>query len=119
MNLPSVKTLDRAFPGHGKALRLLLESQAAVDAHPAVVAWERECYHRPGAHDRLMWALNAEAGTCGVEFIPRGRGARSPAFEYLNTGDTYTLTICRPVSGVEDGLRGSATQPPETPPYAA
>ena len=37
MNLPSTKTLERAFPGKGKELRRLLESPAAVRAHPAAV----------------------------------------------------------------------------------
>jgi hypothetical protein len=34
-----------------------------------------------------------DLGTFGVEYIPAGRGARSPEVTYLNTGDTYELTI--------------------------
>jgi hypothetical protein len=35
MNLPSVKSLNRAFPGKGKMLRLLLQSTESVNLHPA------------------------------------------------------------------------------------
>lgn len=93
MNKPSAKALEKAFPGKGKALRLLLDNQAAVDNHHAVVAWEKQCYHRPNAHERRMCALDAELETCGVEYIERGNGQNSPAIEYLNAGDTYVTTI--------------------------
>lgn len=99
MNLPSVKTLERAFPGKGKELRRLLESPAAVRAHPAAVARDRECYNRPPLHDLRLHALDAVAETCGVEYVAPGHNARSPGFEYLNTGDTYCPTIVRFNSG--------------------
>ena len=95
MRLPSIKTLDCVAPGKGKTLRKLLESAAAVCAHPAAIALESACYHPPKlAHKRLA-ALDHEAGTYGVEYIPPGHNARSPGFEYLNTGDTYAPTIVR------------------------
>jgi hypothetical protein len=31
--------------------------------------------------------------TMGVEHIPQGHSQRSPAIDYLNTGDPYTLTV--------------------------
>lgn len=34
-----------------------------------------------------------ELGTFGVEGMPEGNNQRSPAFDYLNTGDSYELTI--------------------------
>ena len=30
-----------------------------------------------------------------VEFIPSGRGDKSPSIEYLNTGDPYGMTVMR------------------------
>jgi hypothetical protein len=42
-----------------------------------------------------MVALDATAETFGVEYVPAGHNARSPGFEYLNTGDTYAPTIIR------------------------
>lgn len=93
MNKPSAKALEKAFPGKGKALRLLLDSQAAVDNHPAVISWEKQCYHRPSPHERRMCALDAELETFGVEYTECGSGPNSPAIEYLNAGDTYATTI--------------------------
>ena len=99
MKLPSVKTLEAAFPGKGRALRRLLQDASAVNEHPAALARIAECYHPPGMADKRMAALNAELEGHGVEFVPRGNNARSPAFDYVNMGDTYTTTICRTEAG--------------------
>lgn len=108
MNIPSVKTLDRAFPGKGKALRRLLASAAAVREHPAAVKLAAGCYHPPGLAYQRMTALDHEAETYGIECIwragkPDGEtvdGLRNcPAYEYLNTGDMYTATIVRAANG--------------------
>lgn len=104
MNLPSVKTLDRAFPGKGKALRRLLESPAAVREHPAAVALAQQCYNPPDLAQLRLEVLNDTIGTCGVEAVwyageSAGDCTSSPAFEYLNTGDMYALTIIRWAGG--------------------
>lgn len=104
MNLPSIKTLESAFPGKGKTLRRLLESSAAVREHPAAVKLARDCYNPPDLSYLRMTALNAEAETYGIEAVwhadgPASDCTSSPAFEYLNTGDTYALTIVRMSSG--------------------
>lgn len=91
--LPSIKTLDAAFPGKGKELRLALESIAYCDSLPVVQDLIRSCYHRPSTSHRRMVALDSIAETMGVEYIAEGEGSKSPAIEYLNTGDTYTPTI--------------------------
>ncbi len=95
MRLPSVRALEEAFPGMGRALRTLLESPAAVRAHPAAVSLAEACHHAPGLKQSRLAALNAELGFHGVEYVPPGRGSRSPGFEYLNTGDMYAPTIVR------------------------
>lgn len=97
-NIPSVKTLERAFPTKGKVLRQLLQSSTAVREHPAAIARDRECYHRPLLHDLRMHALNAELEGFGVEYIERGRGS-SVSFDYVNMGETYQTTIIRFVDG--------------------
>lgn len=95
MNKPSIKTLDRAFPGKGKALRALLDSAAAVRAHPAAIERDRTAYHPHQIGTLRMEALNAVAECYGVEHVEAGEHVNSPGFDYLNTGDTYTPTIIR------------------------
>lgn len=92
---PSIKTLERAFPGHGKTARLLLTSEKAVREHPAAIARELECYNPPTLGDLRMTALNAELEMFGVEYVQGNGTHRSPSFEYLNSGDTYDTTIVR------------------------
>lgn len=99
MNLPSIKTLERAFPGKGRELRKLLESPAAVRAHAAAVELARQCHNPPTLAMLRLTALDAVAETYGVEYVAPGNNARSPGFEYLNTGDTYAPTIIRLDSG--------------------
>lgn len=95
MNLPSIRTLEEAFPGMGRTLRTLLESPAAVRAHPAAVSLDDACHRTPSLAQTRLAALNAELGFHGVEYVRPGRGARSPGFEYLNSGDMYAPTIVR------------------------
>lgn len=93
--LPSIRTLEKAFPGKGKTLRALLESAHAVRLHPASIALARQCYNLPGLAQCRMEALNAELAGHGVEYVAPGHNARSPGFEYVNMGDTYNVTIIR------------------------
>ena len=95
MRLPSIRTLESAFPGHGRALRRLLDSDRAVREHPAAIARRRECLHPPSLLDQRLHALNAEAETHGVEYIAhRDDSLRETlGLEYLNTGDSYASTI--------------------------
>lgn len=93
--LPSIETLERAFPGKGRALRRLLESAGAVREHPAAIELVRQCYHPPGLGYMRMVALNHAAGTHGIEAVWHAGDTDAPAFEYLNTGETYAPTIIR------------------------
>ena len=104
MNKPSIKTLDRAFPGKGKALRLLLDSASAVRLHPAAIARDSAAYNPHTIGTLRLEALNAVAETYGVEYCnradnPMDRMDWHPTFEYLNTGDSYTPTIIRFANG--------------------
>jgi methylthioribose-1-phosphate isomerase len=40
-----------------------------------------------------MEIINKTLGTHGIEYIPRGHNARSPAITYCNTGDSYGTTV--------------------------
>jgi hypothetical protein len=58
----------------------------APDDYPQTRAWLRQCFHEPNDLDRRLAALDELLGTHGVE-------ACGPAFEYLNAGDAYNLTV--------------------------
>ncbi len=97
-NKPSLKTLETAFPGKGKALRKLLTSTTAVMAHPAAIKRNQECHGNPSLSDLRMTALNVELETYGVEHVhsaSAGVHCNSRCFDYCNAGDTYTTTIIR------------------------
>lgn len=96
--LPSVKTLEKAFPGKGKQLRAALEANRATLAqYPAGAARIAECYHPPKTSDVRLHVLDAVAETHGVEYIAHKDDTSSEnlGIEYLNTGETYNLTIVR------------------------
>lgn len=97
--IPSLKTLEAAFPTKGEVLRRLLTSEKAVREHPAAVRRERECFNAPKLYDLRLHALNAELETYGVEYVQGNGTQRSPSFEYLNAGDTYNTTIIRFTDG--------------------
>jgi len=96
--LPSVKTLDQAFPGKGQELRKVLEmTKAQLMQHPAGEARCRGCYHLPACYDIRLHVLDAVAETYGVEYIASERDSFREFYglDYLNTGDSYALTIVR------------------------
>ena len=96
--LPSVKTLENAFPGCGKELRKVLEmKRSQLAQHPAGAARIAGCYHPPKTFDVRLHVLNAVAETCGVEYIAHKEDtyAEVYGFDYLNVGDPYIPTIVR------------------------
>ena len=96
--LPSVKTLESAFPGKGKALRQALEAKRSELAnHPAGAARIAECCNPPKTSDVRMRVLNSIAETFGAEYIAHRDDTSTQALgiEYLNTGDSYAPTIVR------------------------
>lgn len=96
--LPSAQTLDRAFPGHGRAVRALLDGTRDPFSYPAVEAWRRQCYNDPNPRrcDTIMQAVNVEVAGYGDEAI-RGRYVDRYYQDiqacYINLGDAYTLTL--------------------------
>jgi hypothetical protein len=96
--MPSIKTLEFAFPGKGKELReALLMSKAQLSEHPAGEARIKECFHPPACSDLRMHVLNAIAECHGIEYIASNKDSFTAALgiEYLNVGDPYVATIIR------------------------
>ena len=94
--LPSIKTLESAFPGRGKELRQALKmTRSQLAEHPVGAARIAECYHPPKTYDIRLHVLDSIAKTCGVEYIAHEDDTFHEAYglEYLNTGDPYSATI--------------------------
>lgn len=96
--LPSIRTLETAFPGKGRELRCALEmNKAQLKQHPAGEKRWQECYNPPSCSDLRMHVLDSIAETCGVEYIGSTKDTftQSYGFDYLNVGDPYVPTIVR------------------------
>lgn len=74
------------FYGH------LIESEHA-DRFIGARHWYRACHGRPNRELVQMYMLNDLLDGHGVEGQSAGTNAKSPSFEYVNMGDTYTATI--------------------------
>lgn len=97
MPYPSVKTLqtlgiDRAT---AKRVRGVLDGSIDPLTIESAAKYRQACYHAPPDYLLKLYAIDALIGTFGVEHIAKGRTLRSPAFDYLNTGDTYAVTLIR------------------------
>lgn len=91
--LPSVKTLRAVFGDNAKQARAILEmNRSQLEALPACATIIAECYHPPKTYDLRLAALDAIAGTYGVEAFQTRDGDWC---EYLNAGDTYATTLLR------------------------
>ncbi len=86
--IPSVKTLDRAFPGKGKEVRELLEGKRKTLDYESVRKWYDACYHKPDLIKRQMVAINEIVEVHGVEAVGVGNFERT-TMEYINLEDTY------------------------------
>lgn len=109
MNIPSVKTLKQitSYPRELRAvlacskrseLVAMLESEkpfkrSHFGGFVRTDGWQKSCYNPPSFHDIKMSMADELCETCGVEYIPEGEGAKSPAIEYCNAGDTYAATL--------------------------
>lgn len=96
MNVPSLKRLEREFPGKGEALREVFEWLPAFDPYKVYAAYQRwidKCHHRPQKLDQQMFLLNIIIDGFGVESIQEEMVFGRPAMQYVNMGDTYNKTI--------------------------
>jgi hypothetical protein len=98
MNYPSIKAIKAAFPnlpeGRAELIRGIIEGKLSpVEHSSATEQWVEQCYNRPSNHELKMSAINDLLEMFGVEYMPEGKNAKSPAFEYCNAGDTYATTV--------------------------
>jgi hypothetical protein len=108
MTIPSIKTLKH-ITSYPRELRALLEAKS-VDELIRLIDSERpfgarSAFGRFKTHhgyqfvpghtffDLKMRMADELCETCGVEYIPRGRNAKSPPIWYCNSGDGYTATL--------------------------
>lgn len=102
MRLPSVKTLQAAFPDLSKEdaelLRAILRQDTRPRHHPEkfpkTLAWIKACYNVPKIAEVNMHAADELLAGHGVEAV-FSNGAMWPWLEYVNTGDPYIATLCR------------------------
>lgn len=94
MNLPSIKTLRQVFDHRAKEARAILEmTRAQLEELPAAADMLRRCYGSPRTCDIRMVCLDAICeGSHGVEAFQLRDGSYC---DYLNTGDTYNVTLLR------------------------
>jgi hypothetical protein len=96
------KNLLASFPKLGlsksSALLIVRLCNGTTDATltHAGAARVSECYNRPSDVDVILHAVNAILGGYGVEGVPYYENAMHDGefIEYINTGDTYSATIC-------------------------
>ena len=96
MRYPSATTLQRITGGDRRLalkLRRLLDGRLNPTlASPRCAEWVRQCYNNPSGVEQILCAADELIGTHGVECV-WGEDELRPAFEYLNTGDSYAATL--------------------------
>jgi uncharacterized protein with PhoU and TrkA domain len=99
MRYPSVNTLMQIADGSredARKVRQILEMETVeeiAEASRAADSFVRACFNTPKRGRVKLEAIDEIIRTCGVEYQSKGRTLRSPAFSYLNAGDTYTVTL--------------------------
>lgn len=93
---PRVRPTVKISPSCPSAAKIAAALNISVDAATKIRAHAKAGFERtPGLHkshdvSEFLEPLNALAETCGVESLYPER----PSIWYLNTGDTYALTLC-------------------------
>jgi hypothetical protein len=106
MNYPSIKTLAAITdtPEQAKKLRavLTLKKREEVCAmSEQATAYQNQCYNPPEFYLLKLYAANEIMGGYGIKAIDIPEGSFSNCqtpdicIDYVNMGDTYTVTLCR------------------------
>jgi hypothetical protein len=103
MKVPSIKQLETIAAERAAELRAILEItkrdalEAALDSgkYPVTANIYQSCYHPLELRTTKLSIASEIIGGYGVEYIPAGRGKRSPSIEYVNAGDSYAATLMR------------------------
>lgn len=100
MNYPSINALRAIAGERAWELRKVLESNRATlesmldsGRYPATASWYSSCFNPLPLNTVKLSMASEITGDCGVEYIPAGKGSKSPSIEYVNTGDPYRATI--------------------------
>jgi hypothetical protein len=89
-NLPSVKTLELLTTRYTGGLNDPRSDQSARDRAKLIRAvLENSALKRCEKLEEVSGILNLH----GHEYIDAGKGQKSPAIEYVNSGDTYKVTL--------------------------
>lgn len=86
---------QKAGESREKYLRRALRFCSVVRERLLATGEYRHCHESFLIRDILLNVETAfsDIGTFGVEHINAGTNAKSPAIDYLNTGDSYDLTL--------------------------
>lgn len=92
-----------------------LDREQLYTLSPRVEDWaERQCYNRPRCSEVAMQVLSEVIGGFGVEGLEKsdshGDGRYSDYIDYINTGDTYSVTILRDGSRYWIGTWGDVAE---------
>jgi hypothetical protein len=94
MNPKFSAAVREAFPDRANiVLDIIRGGRDYALTFKAAAQRDRESYHPHDTYVLKLEALNEVLDGCGVEYVEAGRGRKSPAFEYVNFGDTYDTTI--------------------------
>ena len=88
--IPSIRTLRAVFSEPEYAREILEMSRVDLERLAVCQARIAECYHPPSTMDLRLTALDALAGTHGIEGAQASDGQW---LTWLNAGDTYAATI--------------------------
>lgn len=97
-NTPSIKTIMRLGVDKQAAQLIKDVMDCKVDLMNFESGYKRvmECYNYPSRLDVSLHVINDLINGFGVEYIPTKEDTYTISYgiEYINLGDTYTLTVC-------------------------
>ena len=92
-SLMEIKDVTRVDAVKVRAILKMTTCEQVTAVSDAARDYFQKCYHRPPLQLVKLYACDTILRTFGVEGIGRGHNQKSPAIDYLNTGDTYASTL--------------------------
>lgn len=94
VNPKFAEAVREAFPEEAdRVLRIIRGTREEALTYASAMRRDKASYHPHDTYVLKLEALNEVLDAFGIEYVEAGQGRRSPAFEYLNFGDTYDTTI--------------------------